>query len=103
MEYRIDFATLPWERPMEGVRAKVMRQGNRRIRLVEYTPAMEPHWCERGHYGCIVEGEFEIRFADRTQVFRAGDGVFIPSGSAHRHLARAMTASVRAVLVEDVS
>ena len=103
MEYRVDFDALPWESPMRGVRARVMRQGNRQIRLVEYTPAMEPHWCEKGHYGGIVEGEIEIRFDDRTSVFRAGDGVFIPSGSAHRHLARAISDRVRALFVEDVA
>ena len=103
MEYRVDFSALAWERPIPGVRAKMLRQEGRRIRLVEYTPAMEPHWCESGHYGCIVEGEFEIRFDDRTLVFRAGDGVFIPSGRAHRHMARALTPCVRALFVEDVS
>ncbi|MFH1145321.1 MAG: cupin domain-containing protein [Candidatus Eisenbacteria bacterium] len=101
MEYRVDFEALPWTRPMAGVRAKVLRQGARQLRLVEYGCEMEPHWCDRGHYGCILAGEFEIRFADRTLLFRAGDGVHIPAGEAHRHMARALSPTVRAFFVED--
>ena len=67
----------------------------------EYAPEMEPHWCDRGHYGCILSGEFEIRFAERVLVFRAGNGVHIPSGAEHRHMARALSPVVRALFVED--
>lgn len=102
MDYRIDFESRAWESPMAGVRSKTWRQGGRQIRLVEYRPQMEPHWCERGHYGCILEGEFEIGFPDRIVVFRAGDGVAIPAGAAHRHRARVVSAMVRALFVEDL-
>ena len=102
MEYRVDFGGLPWIHPMPGVRAKTMRQGPRQLRLVEYTPEMDPHWCEKGHYGCILEGEFEIRFDGGLRLFHGGDGVHIPAGAAHRHMARALTPVVRALFVEDL-
>jgi quercetin dioxygenase-like cupin family protein len=62
---------------------------------------MKPHWCDKGHIGFILEGRFEIEFADGTRVFEAGDGVFISAGKTHRHRARVLTDVVRVVFVED--
>jgi ethanolamine utilization protein EutQ (cupin superfamily) len=100
--HRVDFKTLAWETPIEGVRSKTLEQGGKKLRLVEYTPAMEPHWCEKGHIGCVLEGRFEIHFDDEVVVYESGDGVFIPSGGEHRHMGKALTDIVRVVFVEDV-
>ena len=99
---RIDFDAIEWESPMPGVRQKAFVQNARRVRLVEYTTGMAPHWCSRGHYGYILEGRFEIEFDDRTEIFEAGDGVFIPDGEEHRHRARVVGEVVRALFVEDI-
>lgn len=101
MDYRIDFDTLAWESPMPGLRFKAVRHTGLRLRLVEYTEAMEPHWCEKGHVGSILKGRFEIEFPSGTLVYEAGDGVFIPSGHEHRHRARVLAGPVRALFVED--
>lgn len=87
---------------MKGVRCKVVKQERRQVRLVEYSKEMEPHWCERGHFGFILEGQFEITFVGSTKIFQAGDGVFIPSGSEHRHMGRVVSDVVRALFVEDI-
>jgi len=100
--YKIDFRRLDWESPMEGVRQKAFTEGGKRLRLVEYTRAMPAHWCERGHFGYILEGELEIEFEDATYVFKSGDGVFIPDGAEHRHRARVLTDTVTVIFVEDV-
>jgi quercetin dioxygenase-like cupin family protein len=102
MDYRTDFDRLDWQSPMQGVRCRVEKRGDRQLRLVEYTEEMPPHWCEKGHVGMILEGDFEIEFPSGTQVFRRGDGVFIPPGHEHRHRARVLTKKVVAVFVEDV-
>jgi quercetin dioxygenase-like cupin family protein len=86
---------------MAGVRQKVFSDGAKRVRLVEYTRAMPPHWCEKGHFGYILEGTFEIEFPGGTHVFGPGDGVFIPDGAEHKHRARALSEVVRVVFVED--
>ena len=99
--YRIDFSSLAWESPIEGVRQKAFTDGVKKLRLVEYTPAMPPHWCEKGHFGCILEGRFEIEFPDGTHVFEQGDGVFIPDGAEHKHRGRVLSEVVRVVFVED--
>jgi len=100
-EYREAFQERAWSEVMPGVRHKVFDQGGRRLRLVEYTPAMEPHWCEKGHYGFMLEGRFEIQFPDRTETYIEGDGLFLPPGPEHRHMARALTDVVRVFFVEE--
>lgn len=102
MSYRIDFCALGWEAPMEGLRFQAVRRDRKQLRLVEYTEAMEPHWCEKGHIGSILAGTFEIEFPNCTLVFEAGDGVFIPPGPEHRHRARVLAGPVRALFVEEV-
>jgi quercetin dioxygenase-like cupin family protein len=100
-DYRIDFDAAEWESPMPGVRNKAVRHGSQLLRLVEYGNDVAPHWCEKGHVGMILEGRMEIEFDSGTHVFQAGDGVFIPGGTAHRHRATALTEVVRAVFVEE--
>jgi mannose-6-phosphate isomerase-like protein (cupin superfamily) len=101
-QYRIDFSDVEWQSPIPGVRHKIVVEGNTKLRLVEYTPEMAPHWCSVGHVGQILDGRFEIEFDSGTDVFEAGDGVLIPSGETHRHKARALTDVVRALFVEEV-
>jgi quercetin dioxygenase-like cupin family protein len=100
-DYRIEFDSFPWEQAMPGVRQKAVVQGGKRVRLVENSKAMPPHWCAKGHCGYILQGRFEVEFAAGPVVFGEGDGVCIPDGEAHRHRARALTDCVRAVFVED--
>jgi quercetin dioxygenase-like cupin family protein len=99
--YKVDLESIPWETPIRGLRFKARREGGRQLRLVEYTPDMEPHWCEKGHIGYVLDGRFEICFGPETVIFNAGDGVFIPPGSEHRHMGRALSDVVRVVFVEE--
>jgi mannose-6-phosphate isomerase-like protein (cupin superfamily) len=99
--YLVDFDDIGWESPMEGVRHKVREEHGRKLRLVEYSREMEPHWCARGHTGMILEGTFEIEFRDGKRLFRKGDGVHIPDGDEHSHRAVVLSEVVRAVFVED--
>ncbi|HPG42108.1 MAG TPA: cupin domain-containing protein [bacterium] len=78
--YKISFSALDWETPIQGVRHKKYCEGNRMLRLVEYTPAMPLHWCEKGHIGYVLEGKLKIEFDNETVIYQAGDGVFIPNG-----------------------
>ena len=101
MQYRCDFESIQWTTPMAGVRHKLFPFGGRRLRLVEYSSVFEPHWCERGHAGQILEGRFQIEFNDSTEIFNAGDGIAIPDGPEHRHRATVLSAVVRALFVEE--
>lgn len=101
MDYLIDFDCLPWESPMKGLRYKAVTRGSRRLRLVEYTKELDPHWCEKGHIGYLLEGKFEIAFDRETLIFNPGSGIFIPAGTEHRHMGKALSDVVRVIFVED--
>lgn len=101
--YRVDFESIPWEKPATGVRFKAYEQGNKRLRLVEFSKDfVELDWCLNGHIGLILEGQMEIDFDGNVILFNPGDGVFIPPGEEHKHKARVLTDKVRAILVERV-
>ena len=101
MVYKVDFESAAWESPIPGMRHKFLDQGGRRLRLVEYTPEMAPHWCEKGHIGYVLSGTFEIAFDREVHVYGPGDGVFLPPGKDHRHMGKVLSDAVRIVFVED--
>ncbi|MHB1002114.1 MAG: cupin domain-containing protein [Armatimonadota bacterium] len=102
MDYRIDFETIDWQAPMAGVRYRLYVQNGRWLRLVEYSvDFIEPDWCCNGHVGYVLEGEFEIDFNGKLVHFGPGDGIFIPIGEEHKHMARILSDEVRVVLFED--
>jgi quercetin dioxygenase-like cupin family protein len=100
-QYKIDFESMEWEVPADGVRFKAYEQGGRKLRLVEFSKEfVEPDWCMKGHIGYILEGQIEIDFNGDVVVFGWGDGLFILAGEKYRHKARVITDKVRAVLME---
>ncbi|MBN1885249.1 MAG: cupin domain-containing protein [Candidatus Krumholzibacteriota bacterium] len=99
--YRVSFDELEWDSPMKGIRQKAVVRDGKRLRLVEYSRDMPPHWCEKGHYGMVLDGRFAIEFAGGEVEYGPGDGVFIPDGAGHRHRGRNLTDTVRVVFVED--
>jgi hypothetical protein len=98
----VKFNELDWEEPLEGIICKIYKHSDRQIRLVSYSRNMPPHWCEKGHYGYILDGIFEIEFQDKTVIFHRGDGIFIPDGKKHRHRARVLSDVVKVIFVENV-
>jgi mannose-6-phosphate isomerase-like protein (cupin superfamily) len=102
---RVAFDDMPWNVSPAGVRFKVHRDGNRQLRLLEFTRELDhPHWCETGHIGFVLEGEMEVTFADGSTVhYRSGDGLSIPGGEAEKHRPRTLTNLVRLIFVEEDS
>jgi len=44
---------------------KVFKQGNIRVRMVEYTPGyIADHWCKKGHVILVLEGEMTTELDD---------------------------------------
>ena len=100
-QYKIDFESMEWESPADGVRFKAYEQDGKKLRLVEFgREFVEPDFCTKGHIGYILEGQIEIDFNGDVIVFGQGDGLFIPAGEKHRHKARVITDTVKAVLME---
>ena len=100
-QYKIDFESMEWEEPANGVRFKAFQQSGRKLRLVEfYKEFIEPDWCAHGHIGLILEGQMEIDFDGEKEIFGPGDGIFIPAGEERKHKGRVLTDKVKAILVE---
>lgn len=102
IQYKAEFDKLEWESPITGVRQKYIDQINLRIRLVEYSKEMPLHWCEKGHYGYLIEGQMEIEYENEKIVYKSGDGIFIPDGSDHKHRGKALTEKVLIFFMEKV-
>ncbi len=102
-QYKIDFESMEWQVPAEGVRFKAYEQDGRKLRLVEFAKEfVEPDWCAKDHIGYILQGQMEIDFDGKVITFGPGDGVFIPPGQEHKHKATVLTGTVKAILVEDL-
>lgn len=102
VQYKAEFDKLEWESPIKGMRHKYIDQNKLRLRLVEYSKEMQPHWCEKGHYGYVIEGQMEIDYESAMIIYRPGDGIFIPPGPDHRHRGIALTEKVLVFFVEEV-
>jgi quercetin dioxygenase-like cupin family protein len=101
---KVDFDALQWESPVPGARYKAYRQGNHRLRLVEFAYGfVEPDWCINGHIGYVLDGEMAVDFGGDVVHFSAGDGVFIPPGVENRHRAYVSSDVVMLILVEEVA
>ena len=88
---------------MSGIRFGVIRDNRKQLKIVEYSREMEPHWCEKGHIGYVLEGRMEITFGgdggDKV-VFNPGDGLLIPNGTRHRHMAKILSEKVIVIMAE---
>ncbi len=102
-DYIILFDALPWETPAPGVRTKSFDQGEKKLRLVEFTQEFtEQEWCTKAHIGLVLEGEMEVNFNGVIRRYKAGDGLLIPKGEQHRHRHHATIRTTKLFLVEEV-
>jgi len=102
LQYKIAFSKMDWESPMQGVKCKSYVNGDKQVRLIQYTKEMPQHWCDKGHFGYILEGEIEIEYSDVKHIYKSGDGVFIPDGEEHKHKGRVISDSATVIFVENV-
>ena len=102
IQYKVDFDKLEWESPIEGVRHKYIDQNNLRLRLIEYSKEMAPHWCEKGHYGHLIHGQMEIEYENSKIIYKPSDGIFIPDSPDHKHRGRVLSEKVLVFFIEKV-
>jgi quercetin dioxygenase-like cupin family protein len=102
-QYQVLFDELEWQDGIHGARFKIHREGNKQIRVLEFTSEfVEPEWCKKEHIGFVIKGELEIDFHGRIVKYPEGSGLFIPAGLASAHKARSVTPTVLLFLVEDI-
>jgi quercetin dioxygenase-like cupin family protein len=102
MQYKSEFDKMLWQVPMPGVRHKYFDQNGMRLRLVEYSKDMPAHWCEKGHFGYVIEGKMEIEFENSKETYSDGDGIFLPNGPDHKHKAQTITEKATVFFVENL-
>jgi quercetin dioxygenase-like cupin family protein len=101
-QHKVDFGKLKWESHLEGIRHKCIDQGDLRLRLVEYTKDMPPHWCEKEHYGYLLEGQMEIEYESEKIIYNRGDGIFIPDGHEHKHKGKVLSGKALVFFIEKI-
>jgi quercetin dioxygenase-like cupin family protein len=101
--FKVEFDGMPWQQVRPDVRQKVFCDGARQIRLVEFdTSDGAEDWCDTGHIGYVLKGALSISFSGTVIDFRAGDGLFIPSGAASKHRAVDITAGTQLLMIEEL-
>ena len=99
---KINWNELAWEEVAPGARQKTVVRASSKLRLVEFTADfVEVGWCSRKHIGCVLEGDLILDFADSTQIYAAGDGLFILGGEAEKHRARVQGGVAPLLLIEE--
>jgi quercetin dioxygenase-like cupin family protein len=102
--FKVDFASIEWCEGRPGVRFKTYREGSRQVRLVEFsTGEGDPHWCELGHIGFVLQGGLKIDFKGTVLAFDAGDCLFIPPGASSAHRSVSILPGTRLFMVEEQS
>jgi quercetin dioxygenase-like cupin family protein len=84
---RIDFARLDWDGWASEVpaRIKAAEVDGQRLRLIELGPGfVEPQWCDKGHVGYVVSGQYITDLEGDTWTLQAGNGFILPPGTRHR-------------------
>ena len=101
--FKIDFDAMEWQQVRPDVRQKIYCEGSRQVRLVDFdTSEGAEHWCETGHIGYVLKGALDISFNGQVLSFKAGDGLFIPSGAESKHRAVSITAGTQLLMIEDL-
>ena len=100
--YKIHFDQIEWETLIAGVRHKYVDFNDQRIRLVEYSKEMPPHWCEKGHCGYLLSGSMAIEYTNGEILYNEGDGILIPDGAEHKHKGRVLSEKALVFFIEKV-
>lgn len=98
----LDFPDIPWEdwkKPGVEGRVKIAYVGDKRIRILELPAGFqEKNWCERGHIGYVLQGQFTIEFKDREVTCGPGMAFVIPTDP---HRSRGLPGDPTTVFVVD--
>ena len=94
------FKDLEWEIPAKGIRQKILRKENQRVRLLEFTDQLsEKEQCTNGHIGYVLEGELSIDFKGKVKRYTKGDGLWINPGSQYARKAVIKKGKKKALLI----
>lgn len=80
-----------WVKPGADGRVKLARAFGKRVRILELPEGFdEQNWCDKGHQGFVLEGEFTISFETGDEfTCKQNDAFVIPDNSRPSSPARA--------------
>ena len=82
------FQEMPWVDVAPFAREKRVDCQTHTLRLVEFQRGFVEHdWCEKSHYGYVVDGRFTVQFDHSLVEYAKGDGIYISPGFESRHKA----------------
>ena len=88
MSYIVEFDKMSWNEPAKGIKTKVFINGIQQVRLVEFSEGfVEENWCQKGHVGYVINGEFSNDYNGKIERYKKGDTIFIPKGEQAKHKA----------------
>ncbi|MHC1693831.1 MAG: hypothetical protein AB9835_00845 [Eubacteriales bacterium] len=88
MNHRIDFDSLPWIEPAQGVRYKLYNNGRQKFRYVVFSYGLtEEDWCRKAHTGYVIDGSFSVDYSGSIEQYVKGDVFVISRGEEDRHMA----------------
>jgi uncharacterized cupin superfamily protein len=103
----VPFSAFTWDRQPEVVmkgetghaRSRTVVLGDYRARFVIFGASYRAdHWCSKGHFVCVLQGEMTLSFDDgRRASIVAGDGFVISEGDGS-HMVEAATGATAIIL-----
>ncbi len=72
------------ESPVDSIKGYLIQgESNQSVYFIAKAGTFLPEHSHAAHWGIIIEGEFEIGYADKTKIYRNGDTYFVPEGIPH--------------------
>ncbi|MFH2047977.1 MAG: DHCW motif cupin fold protein [bacterium] len=79
---------------------KTVKQGNVRIRIVEYSPGyLADHWCEKGHAVFVLDGSFTSELKDGRKYELTKGMCYLVADHAEAHRSSTQT-GVKLLIVD---
>lgn len=87
-EYKLDFDDTPWVNIQLGMSKKKAIFNNTEVTLLKLEFGfVENNWCDKPHYGFVLEGQFKIDFKGKVLTYKKGDRINIQGGAEQLHKA----------------
>jgi quercetin dioxygenase-like cupin family protein len=91
MDYIVDFDGIDWVVPEWAAGGTTYKEkrfvgDNRRMRMVEFKEGFHsPGFCNNGHSGIVLKGQFHIDMNGTTVLCKEGETFNYPAGDQYKH------------------
>ncbi|MCP3923145.1 MAG: cupin domain-containing protein [Desulfobacterales bacterium] len=72
------------ETPSDSIKGHLIQgESNQSVYFIVKAGTFLPEHSHAAQWGIVIDGEFEITYADKTYIYRKGDTYFVPEGTPH--------------------